>query len=782
MKKDLIRMHTMKTISKMSMMTILSSIVFLVTVLMILMIQESKNSYLQQSQKMLYQEAMAHYDNMVNTRSWNAEFSGVFVLPKDELHPNPYLANSHLYTQDGEKLIKINPAWMTRQISEISNKTSKYFFKITSLNPVNPQNEPDTFEKEALNSFEKPNASLFYTKMDDVYYNFMGALKVNESCMECHAKQGYKVGEIRGGLRVSIPLEQYTQSVEVVTHKTYVLSILIVLMAIAVLFFIHYLISLIYIRQKNVEELNRTLEQKVKERTESIEMLYEHEKYLKGILGIISHINETLITSYSIHAIAKNCIYELAKNTHYGKLWVGFIHTHGTIDILAQSKDMNHILTEECYEIDKTQSKEIKDAYALCATHESVVQCLDSSQTHRRAGDFGEKWRIYLPIRYSTQEYLCGVLVLCTNKEEGFLDEEINILKNITKDIAFSMETQTQRNMLEQMEIEKIDNYENTILAFVNIIEQRDSYTAGHTLRVAQYCGLIAEALNIDKNEIRKLEKAAILHDIGKVATPDAILLKPGKLTKLEYELIKIHSNAGYEMLSKIDMYKELAEIVKYHHSRYDGKGYPETRSPEEIPLLSHIMIVADAFDAMTTNRIYKPRLSVQEAILEIERCAGTQFHPRVAFEAQKVLSTICIEDNTQLPSNELEKKRFSYFFQDSMTTLYNESYLQIMLVNPENYGSRLTHIELHHFSAYNKQYGWEQGNAMLKQIAHVLLQNIEHGHVFRFHGDDFIVMSKDDTLSSWEASLNDLLKETPVIIHISEYTIDSHFSIHNLK
>ena len=104
------------------------------------------------------------------------------------------------------------------------------------------------------------------------------------------------------------------------------------------------------------------------------------------------------------------------------------------------------------------------------------------------------------------------------------------------------------------------------------------------------------------------------------------------------------------------------------------------------------------------------------------------------------------------------------------------------MLVNPENYGSRLTHIELHHFSAYNKQYGWEQGNAMLKQIAQLLLQSIEHGHVFRFHGDDFIVMSKDDTLSSWEVPLNALMRETPILVHISDYTIDSHFSIHTLK
>lgn len=766
----------------MNMMVILSSIVFVVTVVIILMIQESKNTYIEQSQKMLYQEAMAHYDNMVNTRSWNAKFSGVFVLPLHELEPNPYLEDNHIYTKDGTKLIKINPAWMTRQISEISNQKGQYFFKMTSLNPINPQNKPDVFETEALKRFDESNTTLFYTKIDDQYYHFMGALKVNESCLECHATQGYKVGDTRGGLRVSIPLEHYTKSVNVMTYKSQLLCALVIIIAFVVTFFIHYLVSLIYIRQKNVEELNRTLEEKVKERTESIEILYEHEKYLKGILKIIAHINETFMTSYSIHTIAKNCISELAMNESYGKLWIGFIRHDQKIDILAHSKEMNSVFTEECYEIGQTDIPEIMDAYSIYETKQMLIQQVIPAEVSRRVNDFNAKCRIYLPIRYSTQDYLCGVLVLSTNREVGFLDEEINILNNIVKDIALSIETQTQKNMLEQMEIDKIENYENTILAFVHIIEQRDSYTAGHTLRVAQYCRLIAEELNIQPQEIKKLEKAAILHDIGKVATPDAILLKPGKLTKLEYELIKIHSKAGYEMLSKIDMYKELAEIVKYHHSRYDGKGYPDTTSFDEIPFLSHIMIVADAFDAMTTNRIYKPRLSVQEAILEIKRCSGTQFHPEVAIAAQKVLSTIEVEDNSQMPSNELEKKRFSYFFLDSLTALYNESYLQIVLANTENHGNHLLYIELHHFSAYNKQYGWEQGNFILKQIAQLLLQNTEHGQIFRFHGDDFIIVTKSQNTKLWEDPLDKLLMGTSITVNISEHIISNDFLLNSLK
>jgi putative nucleotidyltransferase with HDIG domain len=761
-----------------------SSIIILATFFIIYYVKYSQQTYIEQSQKMLYQEAQAHFQNMVNTRSWNAKFSGVFVLPEEQIKPNPYLKDNHMFAKDGTMLVRVNPAWMTRQISEIANTNGDYFFKITSLMPINPNNKADAFEQEALKSFEKNGADLFYTKFDQDYYNFMGALKVQKACLYCHAEQGYKEGDIRGGLRVSIPLQSYHQSTALIKEQSQTLITFILFIGVLVLIMTLYFIFVIYKRQNTIENLNITLEQKVKERTQTLENLYEHEKYLKGILGIIAQVNETLITSYSIHSIAKTCIDQLTFNRHYGNLWIGFIKADEKIDILAKSKDMQTLFSKESYEITMHTPQEIVDIYNIHQSHNTIIQPIDHKNLlSRRKGDFSAKWNIAIPIKYSTSEYICGFLSLSTDKAEGFLPEEINMLENIVNDITLSMQMHIQDNILKQMETDKIENYENTILAFVNIIEQRDTYTAGHTIRVAEYCRLIASYLKIEESQIKKLEKAAILHDIGKVATPDAILLKPGKLSKLEYELIKHHAKAGYEMLSKINMYEELANIVKYHHSRYDGEGYPKTGSPDEIPFLSHIMIVADAFDAMTTNRIYKPRLTIQEALNELQKCSSKQFHPQVVEAALEVFTHITIENNTQLPSSELEKKRFSYFFQDSLTSLYNENYLQIELTNKSNAKSNIYHIELHRFSAYNKEMGWESGNQLLKDIAKNLSKTFPNEQIFRFHGDDFIIITKEKIPPSFILDILDKnIANTLINADVFGYKLDKLFSIEDLK
>jgi len=318
------------------------------------------------------------------------------------------------------------------------------------------------------------------------------------------------------------------------------------------------------------------------------------------------------------------------------------------------------------------------------------------------------------------------------------------------------------------MELEKISNYEETILAFVDMIEQRDTYTAGHTIRVAQYCKKIALAMGVNSSDINRLEKAAILHDIGKIATPDAVLLKPGQLNLLEYELIKQHSKAGYNMLSKVGMYKELAEIIKYHHSRYDGKGYPKTKSPDEIPMLSHIMIVADAFDAMTTNRIYKPRKEVKEALGEIQNLSGIQFHPDVAKIANEVLIESTIEQTSQTPHSDLEEKRFSYFFQDALTDLHNESYLQVALSNPNRDHNCATFILLREFTKFNRIEGWDKGNQFLIEVAQAIQIKYSDSLIFRYHGDDFVILNKEHNIISDE-DINELapFKESNVYAEI---------------
>jgi putative nucleotidyltransferase with HDIG domain len=321
-------------------------------------------------------------------------------------------------------------------------------------------------------------------------------------------------------------------------------------------------------------------------------------------------------------------------------------------------------------------------------------------------------------------------------------------------------------------------------LAFVNIIEQRDSYTAGHTIRVAKYCRLIATELGVSEEEIVQLEKAAILHDIGKVATPDAILLKPGKLIALEYELIKQHAEAGYKMLSNIKIYEGLSELIRYHHVRYDGTGYPRTESPEEVSLLSHIMVLADAFDAMTTNRIYKPRKDVKEALKEIEYLSGKQFHPKIVEVALKALKDVEIEETKQLPINELEKKRFAYFFEDALTNYYNESYLQVILSDENRTANNLYIIYLKKFSEFNKKNGWIEGNRFLKEVADLLHQLYSNALLFRYRGDDFVILKADDTpIDIYMINDYDFIKSSGVSVLVRDVTLHKEsYSVEELE
>jgi len=319
-------------------------------------------------------------------------------------------------------------------------------------------------------------------------------------------------------------------------------------------------------------------------------------------------------------------------------------------------------------------------------------------------------------------------------------------------------ENEDYNNNLEQLVIdksqaykklqdEKVDNYQQTLYSIVNMIEDRDAYTGGHSMRVANYCTLISQAMGYADKDIQLLYQAAMMHDLGKVAIPDSILLNPEKLNSLEFKLIKEHVTKSYTLLKKIPMFNELADIVLEHHERHDGHGYPYGKKGDDILPLSRIMIVADAFDAMTTNRIYKGAKNIVEALDEIQSLSGKQFHPDVVNSAVNALKHVKIEQAiSQLPKTALEAERFSYFFKDIVSNTYNRIYLDIIL--RKNKHEREYHciniVYLHNFSAYNDRYGWHSGDKLLKDFASFLKKNYPESLLFRVQGDDFILLDKD--------------------------------------
>ena len=170
-----------------------------------------------------------------------------------------------------------------------------------------------------------------------------------------------------------------------------------------------------------------------------------------------------------------------------------------------------------------------------------------------------------------------------------------------------------------------------SIETFTGFIDAKDPYTNGHSKRVAKYTRLIAQRLGFEREELDRIYYIALLHDCGKIGVPDSILGKPGKLTEEEFEVIKSHTVRGGEILSSFKSLEDADEGALYHHERYDGKGYPEGRAGEDIPFIARMICVADSFDAMNTNRVYRKMLSPDRVIEELESKKGLQFDPRIA-------------------------------------------------------------------------------------------------------------------------------------------------------
>ncbi len=174
-------------------------------------------------------------------------------------------------------------------------------------------------------------------------------------------------------------------------------------------------------------------------------------------------------------------------------------------------------------------------------------------------------------------------------------------------------------------------SYRATVRALANAVEARDAYTGRHAERVAAYGLDIAAEAGIDAVDSPEMEFGFLLHDVGKVAVPDAILFKPAPLTAEEYTLVRQHPVVGWEILREIDFLGEAKLVVRHHHERWDGDGYPDRLRGDDIPLIARIFSVADTLDALTTDRPYRPATTLQRARAEIRRMSGTQFDPCVA-------------------------------------------------------------------------------------------------------------------------------------------------------
>jgi putative nucleotidyltransferase with HDIG domain len=210
--------------------------------------------------------------------------------------------------------------------------------------------------------------------------------------------------------------------------------------------------------------------------------------------------------------------------------------------------------------------------------------------------------------------------------QKAFTEDDLHLADALAAHVSAGIECAQLLRRQKQLFVQ-------TITALATAIEKRDEYTGGHTARVTAYSILVAEELALSVKEVDQLRTGCPLHDIGKIGIDDAILRKPDKLTEQEFEIMKSHTTLGDDILKAIPEMKEIRPIVRSHHERWDGMGYPDRLAGDAIPLLARVVGVADSFDAMTTRRPYNTNhvKTPEQAFAEVERCAGTQFDPKVA-------------------------------------------------------------------------------------------------------------------------------------------------------
>lgn len=217
------------------------------------------------------------------------------------------------------------------------------------------------------------------------------------------------------------------------------------------------------------------------------------------------------------------------------------------------------------------------------------------------------------------QSILGAIYLDSVGRVSGFHEEDLELLSAIGREVGIAYE----RTRLAK-EVQKL--FLSSIKALTAAIDAKDRYTRGHSERVGEFSREIAGSLGFKGTDVETVRLAGLLHDVGKIGIPERILKKPGKLTAEEFEIIKLHPVLSGEILGNIEGTREIVPGIRHHHERFDGKGYPEGLCGDRIPLLARLIFVADAFDAMTSRRAYRRNLSDEQAVEELQRCAGTQF------------------------------------------------------------------------------------------------------------------------------------------------------------
>jgi putative nucleotidyltransferase with HDIG domain len=299
----------------------------------------------------------------------------------------------------------------------------------------------------------------------------------------------------------------------------------------------------------------------------------------------------------------------------------------------------NYKLIGKKYPIEDELAEALRDKVGSDLTDLSKSENLDDLDLH------GELIEIYVPVKKNSKIVGAFEIYMDSNLlQEGIKEAQYRVWLSVTvgllilyitlyqvvKQGSDTIEAQ-KRAMIElNSRIDLVEDfqsqtYSGSIKALLAALEARDNYTAGHAIRVTEYSMRLGEGLGFSQEELKRLEEAALLHDIGKIGVPEYILNKEAKLTNEEFDLMKKHSEIGADILRAMSCANDRAEIIRYHHERFDGNGYPAGLKGREIPMEARILSVADTYDTLTSNRPYRKKLSHCKAVTILRDCKGQQ-------------------------------------------------------------------------------------------------------------------------------------------------------------
>jgi putative nucleotidyltransferase with HDIG domain len=360
-------------------------------------------------------------------------------------------------------------------------------------------------------------------------------------------------------------------------------------------------------------------------------------------LAALSAVNRNMVRATDENELLKAICQAIVEQRGYRMAWVGYVQQDEdkSIKIMAHADhdEEGYLETLQLTWADTERGmgpsgRAIRSGITqLC---QDIANDPQYSPWRDKALKFGYAANMALPLMDGSGKVF-GILHVYAEEVNAFIPAEVDLMEQMSADLAFGVRNlrirQQRDNALAQNQQQLVqlqDSLEDTVRAIATIVEMRDPYTSGHQVRVADLAEAIAKQMGLSDEQVHTIHLAGVLHDLGKIQIPAEILSKPGKITGIEYSLIKIHPQAGYDILKGINFPRPIAQMVLQHHERLDGSGYPQGLKGDDILLEARILAVADVVEAMFSHRPYRPGLGMEVALNEIINKRGIFYDPQV--------------------------------------------------------------------------------------------------------------------------------------------------------